>query len=255
MFHRGRRRHDSAPRCQPARPTRARPQTLSLQAGWRSNHVAGPGPRSVWSPAIPRASTGGARTAACSDPGNPFLCAFTSGGGRRHCRSKTATGDSFVPLQKAEPLASSDQPQDWRSRTFRQFQIRWYEQLGVPDFPEPPAAPSREHLPTRPVPWRASSRELFVGECCCVRWDRLSTANVNRSGRPVRRLVHMRLRSRRPTLGQRPSRNHDHHVPQQRLLERLPGISVGTKTSCQKGPGGDVPLKGAGVRRRIRWLS
>jgi hypothetical protein len=27
------------------------------------------------------------------------------------------------------------------------------------------------------------------------------------------------------------------------------GNSVGTKTSCQKEPGGDVPLKGASVRR------
>ena len=114
------------PAASPRGPPELARRPCPCRPGGGAITLLAPGPRSVWSPAIPRASTGGARTPACSDPGNPFLCAFTSGGGGATAAVKTThRGIRACRCRKRNRWHRRISRKIRRSRTFRQFQIRW----------------------------------------------------------------------------------------------------------------------------------
>lgn len=88
--------------------------------------------------------------------------------------SALPTANSCVLLQKAERMASQDQPPDWVSEDLPPIsnpEARPASEFH--DFPQPRASPWHEALPMRPAP----SRDSLVAECCGARSDKPSTAS------------------------------------------------------------------------------
>jgi hypothetical protein len=231
MFNRWRRRHNSATRCQPARSSRTRPQTLPLQPRWRSNHVC--------------CTRSAQRVVAC----NPSRIHRRSHNTRLKRSRQSFSLCIHVGRRRShrriEPAHRRIRPcrcrkrNRWhgrinrkirRPRTFGQFQIRRYDQLRS----SPIFRSYRQRLGMGRrrggSSLRASRRVSRLSRGAAPRTRvRFRRRVVDSPGSPVRRLVHVRPRSRCPSLRKPPGDTQHDHVPQQRLLKRLPWQFGGNK--------------------------